>query len=608
MLQPVGPREAGAAAEGNPSIAPYASGLTGVDQVGNMRYTYMLWGSFGLVLVLWFAAVLVGIGRAHLRRLAAMSLPGEQQAYWKASQPTWMPWLKQHVMYAPLWNKRHNREIRLSSAINVGTLPSRLHAVLLGLYGASNVAYMLALGWGNADRYAFLAELRGRSGTLAAVNMVPLLVFATRNSPLIPMLKISFDTYNLFHRWIGRAVVLETVVHMLAWLAVQLADGGLDSVRARVMHEHFIASGVIGGLALVVISLLSLSPVRHAFYETFLNTHILLAAIIFVCTWVHCGTAEVAGGLPQLPWIVALVLAWLAERVWRLATTALRSRGFVDAEVQALPGEATRVTMHLPHHADVRPGTHAYIRFRDVGLWENHPFSIAWVEHRLKDPTLPLTAEQKQAELFACPPPRALRTSVSFVVGAQTGFTRRLYNRARASGAVALTLPATFEGPYAGHHSLDSYGHAVLIAGATGITHQISYLRHLVDGFNNGTVATRRVMLVWIVRDHEALEWVRPWMDAVLRMPNRRQVLQIRLFVTRPKKAKEITSSSTTVQMFPGRPNIPTLLQKEVSEQVGAMCVTVCGPGALADDVRSAVRTVQTAGTVIDFVEESFTW
>jgi ferredoxin-NADP reductase len=148
----------------------------------------------------------------------------------------------------------------------------------------------------------------------------------------------------------------------------------------------------------------------------------------------------------------------------------------------------------------------------------------------------------------------------------------------------------------------------VLVAGATGITHQISYLRHLIEGYNAGTVATRRVTLVWIVRDYAVLEWARPWMDQILRLPNRKEILQIRLFVTRPRAVSQVVSNSTTVQMFPGRPNIPMLLAKEVADQMGAMCVSVCGPGGLADDVRDAVRKVQAHNTVVDFVEESFTW
>lgn len=168
-------------------------------------------------------------------------------------------------------------------------------------------------------------------------------------------------------------------------------------------------------------------------------------------------------------------------------------------------------------------------------------------------------------------------------------------------------MPAAFEGPYAGHHSLVSYGHCVLFAGSSGITHQISHVHHLLLEYHKDTIATRKITLVWIVRDLEQLEWVRPWMDDLLSMPRRREILTIKLFVTRPKSPAEVVSPSTTVQMYPGRPNIRLLLQNEVLHQVGAMCVTVCGPGGLADNVREVVREVQGFSSV-DFVEEAFTW
>ncbi len=595
------------AAASNPTIAPYDTGLAGVDQSGNMLFTYILWGSMAVVAIILTAIRLRNNFQSHLRQVSAMGVPAEKQTYWKLAQPSWMPSLKKHIVFAPLWKKRHNREFRLSSAINMGTLPSRLHTVLLVLYFVSNMVYMLVLSWSGEDRYAFFAELRGRSGTLAAVNMVPLVILAARNNPLIPCLNVSFDTFNLFHRWMGRTVALEVAIHTIAWAVVQVADGGWSSVGSKLVHNDFLASGMVGGLAFAIIVVLSCGPVRHAFYETFLNTHILLATIIFACTWIHCYTAEVPGGLPQLPWVIALTLIWCVERLLRVVWTAVRSRGFVDAVVEAMPCEACRVTIHLPRYTDVKPGTHAYIRFLELNFWENHPFSIAWVEHKPRDPSLP----SHEKDLSAMPPTNSLKTSVSFVIGAHTGFTRKLYNRARAAlaeGTAKVTLRATFEGPYAGHHSLDSYGHAVLIAGATGITHQLSYIRHLIEGANAGTVATRRITLVWVVRDDGAFKWIHPWMDRILAMPNRRSILQIQLFVTRPKSAKDIKSLSGTMHVFPGRPNIPHLIQKEVAEQVGAMCVSVCGPGALADDVRGAVRSVLATGTVVDFFEESFTW
>jgi predicted ferric reductase len=573
-----------------------------------MLFTDMLWWSLGIVGLIMLLVRIVDLAWAKLRLVTAMPLPGDKQEFWKRTQWNKMPGLKRGLLYAPLWKKRHNREIRLSSAANMGTLPSRFHSLLLFGYLASNLAYMFILDWRNQNKYALCAEIRGRSGTLSVVNMVPLIIFAGRNNPLIGLLNVSFDTYNLLHRWMGRISIIEVIIHFIAWAVVQVADDGWQGVQHKIFNDRFIGSGTVGVAAMAIILVLAFSPVRHAFYETFLNVHIILALIAFVCTWVHCISASVAGGLPQTPWILAIMALWLAERtarMLRLAYANWSSRGFTEAIVETVPGEACRVTMHLPRFVDVKPGQHAYLRFAGVNCWENHPFSIAWFEHQYRDDgVLPTTEKEKPRH-----PREAVGTTVSFIIGAHTGFTRKLYNTAaRSPQGRPITMRAALEGPYAGHHSLDSYGHAVLFAGATGITHQISYLRHLINGYNAGTAATRRVTLVWIVRDYEVLEWARPFMDKILKLPNRKEVLQIRLFVTRPKTASQVVSASTTVQMFPGRPNIPMLLAKEVGEQMGAMCVSVCGPGGLADDVRDAVRKVQAHRTVVDFVEESFTW
>lgn len=601
--------DTGSAPETNPSISPFHSGLDGVNQPVNMLFKDMLWWTLGILALFMLSIRLLDIGWSKLRQVSAMSMTADKQGYWKVSQWSWMPSLKKHFIYAPLWNKRHNREMRLSGALSMGTLPSRLHTLILTLYLLSNVVYMFVLNWGIENKWALWAEIRGRSGTLAAVNMVPLIILAGRNNPLIGMLRVSFDTYNLLHRWMGRIVVLEAVIHTLAWAVVQVADGGLAVMNDRLVHETFIASGFAGTLAMVLLGVLSLSPVRHAFYETFLSVHIILAFIVFLTTMIHYATGHVPEAnvkyLPQLPWAIAIFLIWMGDRLARMFRIVYNNwstqRGWTEALIEPMPGDTTRVTLYLPRHVDVKPGTHAYLRFMGINPWENHPFSVAWIEQQPDVDQLKLSEKD-----YTAADVKRGTTNVSFLIGAHTGFTRQLYDR--ACNPATQRLKAAMEGPYAGHHQLDSYGHAVLFAGSTGITHQLSYLRPLIEGFNAGTIATRRVTLVWTMRDFEALEWVRPWMDEILRMPRRKEILNVRLFVTRPKNSKEITSQSTTVQMFPGRPNIPNILKAEVEEQVGAMCVTVCGPGALADDIRAGVRNTLQYGTSIDFVEESFTW
>jgi predicted ferric reductase len=198
-------------------------------------------------------------------------------------------------------------------------------------------------------------------------------------------------------------------------------------------------------------------------------------------------------------------------------------------------------------------------------------------------------------------------TSLSLIIRARTGMTRQMYNAAAAAPSRTFTTWGAIEGPYGGHESLSSYGTVILFAGGVGITHCIGYIRHLLQQYQAGTTSTRKILLVWSVPTTESLEWVRAWMDTILRMECRREVLRIQLFVTKPRHRGEVVSSTGSVQMFPGRCNPDTILKREVPERIGAMGVTVCGPGAFADSVRAACRGV-VREVQLDFVEEAFTY
>lgn len=66
-------------------------------------------------------------------------------------------------------------------------------------------------------------------------------------------------------------------------------------------------------------------------------------------------------------------------------------------------------------------------------------------------------------------------------------------------------------------------------------------------------------------------------------------------------------SATVPITMSLGKPLISQALEREMAQQVGAMAVSVCGPGSMGDDVRHAVREVQGKKTV-DFFEEAFSW
>ncbi|KAK5228445.1 hypothetical protein LTR72_002328 [Exophiala xenobiotica] len=598
-----------------PQTPPFYTGLHGVNLVMDGKMVQMLWLSICLAVGTVFVLRLAQLFVSYIRNIFCMSASPAQQRYYAVDHNTLWPWLKKHIVYAPLGKKRHNREFQLSSAYNYGTLPGRIHSLLLLLYALSNLVYCLMLDYHPLQEGAVLAELRGRSGILATVNLIPLVVLSSRNNLAIRILRVSFDTFNLFHRWIGRIVVVEATVHLLAWMVAYIQAKGDQATPKIFSSNPFLLYGLIGLLAMLVMAFHSFSVLRHAFYETFLHVHQTCAFLVLLGVYVHLDI----GKLPAYPCILATVLLWGFERVWRLGRllhlNVSRKGGITTAFVEALPGDACRVTFQLPRHITIRPGSHVYAYLPAISLWMSHPFSVAWTNietdpeiGRYPPPGSPKSPNSLERQSL---PPSVFKslapTSVSLVMAARTGMTRQLYQAARAQVGGRLHLRGFLEGPYAGHDSLESYGTVVMFAGGAGITHHLIQIRHLLAGARWQTVATRKMVLIWSIRDTEQMEWVKPWMNEILHMEGRREVLKIVVHVSKPTQPINHNKSKPTMQVVKGRVDPGTILDEVIPLRIGAIMVSVCGPGALADEVRAAVRS-RIHRASMEMNEESFTW
>ncbi|KAH7354064.1 ferric reductase like transmembrane component-domain-containing protein [Plectosphaerella cucumerina] len=531
----------------------------------------------------------------YIRTLAC--LKNDSQLYFTTAHQKFA-FFKRNILYSPIFRKRHNREFQLSSAINVGTLPTRLQLAFLFSYFAFNVVFsVIDIPWATTFSQACRA-FRNRTGVLAVANMVPLFLMAARNNPFINLLGISFDTFNLLHRWFGRIVIIEAVAHTMAYLVGSASTGSWAAAITSATTVPWMFWGFLGTCGFAAIFIQAWSPIRHAFYETFKVLHIGLAILAVIGTWYHLHLKD----LPQLPYLITAIVIWAADRFWRVFRVVYGNvgRGGSKALVEALPGNAVRVTVSMARPWIFRPGQHAYMYMPSLSFWQSHPFSVAWSEEA--DDIAGEKLGMNRQEIL-----EMRKTTMSFVIRARTGFTNTLYQKAAACAGGRMETTCMVEGPYGELHGMKSYGTVMLFAGGVGITQAVPHVRDLVIGYANETVATRRITLVWIIQSPEHLEWIRPWMTQILALDKRRDVLRIMLFVSRPRSSKEIHSPSATVQMFPGRPNIDTLLAAEMEQQVGAMGVSVCGPGVLSDDVRRAVRNRQYQGE-IDFVEEAFSW
>ncbi|KAF3770250.1 hypothetical protein M406DRAFT_349114 [Cryphonectria parasitica EP155] len=546
------------------------------------------------------AALVIGykVYVVTLRYLRTVSSLGNSTQHYFARESWKAAFFKRSIQYSPVLHKRHNREFALSSAVNMGTLPTRLQLFILAGYFATNIAFCLIDINLHSNFSSWIDLLRNRTGVLSIVNMVPLFLMAGRNNPLINWLGISFDSFNLMHRWLGRIAALEAIAHTLCYWIGSSADSSFASVFAKTLSSEFLMWGFIGTVGFLFLTIQAASAIRHAWYEIFKILHIVGAAVTVVGVWYHCQLKAMS----QLNYLYAVVALWSFDRAARMIRVAYGNfgAGGTKTVVEALPGNAVRVTVTMARPWAFAPGQHAYLYFPSISWTQSHPFSVGWSEESEMHDGEKLSMDRNDILGYR-------KTSMSYVIRARAGATDTLYKKAAACPDGRLVTTCFVEGPYGGLHNMNSYGTVMLFAGGVGITQAVPHVRDLVAGYANGTVAARKIVLCWIIQSPEHLEWIRPWMTEILAMERRRECLRIMLFVSRPRSTKEIHSPSSTVQMFPGRPNIEHLIGAEMENQVGAMGVTVCGPGALSDEVRLAVRNRQYNGT-IEFCEEAFSW
>ena len=112
------------------------------------------------------------------------------------------------------------------------------------------------------------------------------------------------------------------------------------------------------------------SPIRHAFYETFLHLHIVMAALSMGFLWVHLN------GLPAQTYLLVAIIFWALERASRLAILLYRNCGrkSTTALVEALPGDAMRITLRMARPWTFQPGQHIYLYIPSVGARRKSSF------------------------------------------------------------------------------------------------------------------------------------------------------------------------------------------------------------------------------------------
>lgn len=223
-----------------------AQGTTATSQPDynalQMDYAHFMLIAMAATVALYFAWKTSLRLTSHIRRLHGLASDGQR---YFARDDYRMAWLKRNIVDAPLFRTRHNREFQLSRAVNMGTLPSRFQAICLAGLIAMNVTLcVINIPYGEGVK-TFGKILRNRTGTLATVNLIPLVLLAGRNNPLIPILGLSFDSWNFFHRWLARIVTLESLAHLLSWMITDVDASGWATVAKAFRTSQLIITGLV---------------------------------------------------------------------------------------------------------------------------------------------------------------------------------------------------------------------------------------------------------------------------------------------------------------------------------------------------------------------------
>lgn len=350
-----------------------------------------------------------------------------------------------------------------------------------------------------------------------------------------------------------------------------------------------------------MIIVLSVAPLRHAHYQVFLGSHQVCIILFLVGAWLHCHIDQ----LPQKRYVSIAMGIWISERLHRVFTIYHKNFFFGrkwnanSAEVQVVSSgeDAVRVSITMNKGWEYKPGQHAYLYIPRLSWTQSHPFSIAWsstspsVEETnmlplmavstmavVDDRSLPSKSEFNSSttlahrNLLTAKP----RTTIHFVISRRHGFTGRLFAEA-AKGARARFLDpeksdnipkrflAIVEGPYCNEsYNFDSFSTILFVAGGSGITHPLGYIRHLLEASADNLAAARRIKLAWVIRDRRNIGWVSDWLEELWRLDAGRSILEIEIYVTRPSRKSTHHETDITggrrVKWFPGRPQMEVIL------------------------------------------------
>ncbi|CAK9435438.1 uncharacterized protein LODBEIA_P01650 [Lodderomyces beijingensis] len=460
-----------------------------------------------------------------------------------------------------------------------------------------------------------------RTGITATMMMPLIFLFAGRNNFLQWLTRWNFSTFIAYHRHTSRIMFMLVVIHAVCFTIA------LGPRYTHDVQETYFKWGIIATVAGGIIMVQGMLYLRRNWYEIFLFSHIVLAAIWVAGAWIH------VLDFGYINMVYPAVAIWIVDRLVRIAR--LVWFGFPHADVTLLADETLKVVVPKPKSWKSIPGGHAFIHFlKPTYFWQSHPF------------TFTDSVEEENCIVLYCK--------------VKGGITHSLYKQLCAAPDRACKMRVAVEGPYGESTPAKYADTAVFIAGGNGIPGIYSEVFDIAkrSGHHHQNDRQQSLKLIWVVREWRSLYW---FYEELLSLKSTN--IETTIYVTQasnsscvedfnnrfaasletksvdtpgtetPKseslkesaKVEELScdekvetqsivnsirSELAHIQFEEGRPSLAEIIPREIHESNGSTAFVACGHSSMVDQIRyyCAENVDNKEKKRVDFYEQVQVW
>lgn len=326
---------------------------------------------------------------------------------------------------------------------------------------------------------------------------------------------------------------------------------------------------------------------RNRYYEFFKATHFFVAMVFVIFFFFHCD-------FRMSSWDYFIATAVLYTLCWFYSQCKTYFEHGLHHKARLVPESEYTLRITIETRMEWGPGQHVFLRFITCGIHSltAHPFTICSI------------------------PQRDCQSQLVFYVKARGGLTGRLMKLARKNPHVQI--PVLIDGPYGGIPATQvaQFERNIAIGGGAGAGLTLA----LVEDFIRFAPAqTEREMKVIVAtRDPGMRAWyIQALQDLAARQPQEKPITGLTIHIhetftedveqevgTNVKlesKTESIHSKQSSpsmielfnIQLFTGRPDLPTAIRQMAGQDGVLVGVVVCGPSSMIHDVRGAASAAQ---------------